>query len=274
MGNWMSKINEASAFIRAKTDFVADLGIILGTGLGNLVNEIEVDLVIDYADIPFFPTSTVESHKGKLIFGKLSGRNVICMQGRFHYYEGYNMKEVTFPVRVMKNLGIEKLFVSNIAGSVNESINCGDLVFIHDHIYLQYENPLTGQNLDEFGPRFPDMSAPYSERLIKEASELAEVNGFSYHKGVYASVPGPNLETKAEYNYLNIIGADLVGMSTVPEVIVGVHCGLEIFAVSVITDKNFPIEEVEEVSVEKIIAIALEAEPKLTTVIKELVKVA
>ncbi|MCL4118987.1 UNVERIFIED_CONTAM: hypothetical protein GTU68_031888 [Idotea baltica] len=269
----MGKIKEAVKFINQKTNnFKATIGIILGTGLGGLVEDIAIDFFINYEDIPHFPLSTVEGHSGRLIFGQLSGRNVIVMQGRFHYYEGYNMKQVTFPVRVMKPLGIEQLIVSNVSGSTNASINKGDLVFIKDHIYLQYENPLTGKNLDEFGPRFPDMSQPYSLRLIEKAEKIAKQNNFNHHRGVYASVPGPNLETKAEYNYINIIGGDIVGMSTAPEVIVAVHCGLEVFSISVVTDKNFPIEEVAPVTVEEVIAIALQAEPKMTTVVKGLIK--
>jgi len=270
MQNLQTKLNEAVAFIKAETDFLPEKGIILGTGLGNLVKDIAIEKTIDYEQIPHFPLSTVEGHTGRLIFGELSGKKVVCMQGRFHYYEGYDMKQVTFPVRVMKLLGIDQIFISNVSGSVNADIEKGDLVIIKDHIYLQYENPLTGANLDEMGPRFPDMSEPYNQNLIKRAMQIADNKGFRAHKGVYASVPGPNLETKAEYNYLNIIGADIVGMSTVPEVIVAVHCGLEVFAISVVTDKNFPISEVEKVTVEEVIKIALEAEPKMTSVVKEL----
>ncbi len=268
--DYWNQIQEAVAFITGKVNSDAKTGIILGTGLGNLVGDIEIETAIDYADIPHFPVSTVESHKGRLLFGKINGHSVIVMQGRFHYYEGYDMKQVTFPVRVMKVLGIKVLFVSNISGSVQEHINAGDLLIIKDHIDLQKENPLRGANLDQMGPRFPDMSKPYSERLRSKAEAIAKENNYSVHQGVYSSVPGPNLETIAEYVYLHKIGADCVGMSTVPEVIVGVHCGLEIFAISVITDKNYPPEEVKEVTVEEVIAVALEAEPKMTTVIKEL----
>lgn len=267
---YWDQIQEAVAFIKTKLNVEAKTGIILGTGLGNLVGDIEIEVAIDYTDIPHFPVSTVESHKGRLIFGTINGYKVIVMQGRFHYYEGYNMKQVTFPVRVMKLLGIEVLFVSNISGSIQEHINAGDLLIIKDHIDLQKENPLRGANLDQMGPRFPDMSKPYSERLRAKAESIAKANGYTVHQGVYSSVPGPNLETIAEYVYLHKIGADCVGMSTVPEVIVGVHCGLEIFAISVITDKNYPPEEVKEVTVQEVIAVALEAEPKMTTVIKEL----
>ncbi len=269
----IKKIKEAVNYIQGKiADFSPEIGIILGTGLGGLVNDIDVLFSLKYDDIPDFPISTVEGHSGRLIFGMLSDRKVIVMQGRFHYYEGYSMKQVTFPVRIMKLLGIQQLIVSNVSGSTNANIDKGDLVFIKDHIYLQYENPLTGANLDEFGPRFPDMSEPYSLKLIEKAKTIATEKKFRHHEGVYASVPGPNLETKAEYKYLNIIGGDIVGMSTAPEVIVAVHCGLEVFAISVVTDKNFPLEEVEPVTVEEVIAIALEAEPKMTTVVKELLR--
>lgn len=267
----MESLQNALQYIQSKTDFKPQAGIILGTGLGNLVNDIEIEIALDYADIPHFPLSTVESHSGRLIFGHIGGKPIVAMQGRFHYYEGYNMQEVTFPVRVMKLLGISHLFISNVSGSVNATLEKGDLMILEDHIYLQYENPLTGPNLDEMGPRFPDMSAPYDAALMKKALAIAKELGFRARTGVYASVPGPNLETKAEYRYLNIIGADAVGMSTVPEVLVAVHCGLKVFAISVITDKNFPIDEVEAVTVEEVIKVALATEPKMTEVVKRLI---
>lgn len=268
----MEKIKETSTFLKEKIDFEPELGIILGTGLGNLIKDIDIKFEFPYEEIPNFPVSTVESHKGKLIFGTIGGKKAVVMQGRFHYYEGYNMKEVTFPVRVMKMLGIKTMLVSNVAGSTNADINKGDLVIIDDHIYLQPENPLRGANLDEMGPRFPDLSQPYSERLKSAAMDIAQKMAYIAHRGVYASVQGPNLETRAEYDWLNTIGADLVGMSTVPEVLVGVHCGLEIFAISVITDKGIPSSELEPVTVEEVIAVAMEAEPKMTNVIRELIE--
>lgn len=268
----MKQLKETVAFIKEQTNnFEAKLGIILGTGLGNLVNDIDIAHTLAYENIPNFPVSTVESHKGKLIFGTLEGKAVVVMQGRFHYYEGYSMKEVTFPVRVMKLLGIETLFVSNVSGSTNAAINKGDLVIIDDHINLHYENPLRGQQYSEMGPRFPDMIDPYSKRLGDKAMEIVMKHGYAAHKGVYASLPGPNLETRAEYVHLNRIGGDIVGMSTVPEVIVAVHCGLEIFAISVVTDKGFPPEELEPVTLEEVVAVALATEPKMTAVIKELI---
>lgn len=270
--NYVDKVKETTAFIQDKVNFKGSIGIILGTGLAGLVSEINIDHQLDYEDIPHFPVSTVESHKGKLIFGTLEGKKVMCMQGRFHYYEGYDMKEVTFPVRVMKWMGVETLLVSNISGSTNADIQKGDLVLIEDHINLHLESPLRGPNLDEFGPRFPDLIAPYSRRLINIAKKVAKEHGIRAHEGVYSSVAGPHLETRAEYVYLNKIGADCVGMSTVPEVIVGVHCGMEIFAVSAITDKAIPIEELEPVVIDEIIKIAIEAEPKLTTIVRNVIK--
>ncbi len=271
MQNIMQCLRETVAFIQERVDLQPQYGIILGTGLGGLVNDIQISHQIEYTDLPHFPVSTVESHKGRLIFGTLEGKKVVVMQGRFHYYEGYNMKEVTYPVRVMKLLGIERLFISNVSGSVNQHINTGDLLIIKDHIDKQHENPLRGPNLDEMGPRFPDMSQPYDHTMIEKALSIAKKHHITCHTGVYVSVPGPNLETIAEYVYFHNIGADIVGMSTVPEVIVAVHCGLPVFAISVVTDSNYPPEEVSVVTLEEVIAVAMEAEPKMTTVMRELV---
>ncbi len=272
MENLLQKLSETVAHIRSKTDFEPQYGIILGTGLGGLVKEIDAKVVLEYDTIPHFPVSTVESHSGRLIFGHIGSKAIVAMQGRFHYYEGYSMKEVTFPVRVMKALGISHLFVSNAAGSVSADIDKGDLVIIKDHIDLQKENPLRGHNHPELGPRFPDMSQPYDAELIEKGAAIATKIGCSFHKGVYVSVSGPNLETKAEYVFLNRIGADIVGMSTVPEVIVGVHAGLKIFAISVVTDVGFPPERVVPVTVEEVIEVAMKAEPKMTQVMKELIE--
>ncbi|WP_423148832.1 purine-nucleoside phosphorylase [Rubrolithibacter danxiaensis] len=250
-------------------EFEPEFGIILGTGLGGLVNDIEIQHKLMYSNIPNFPISTLEFHSGRLIFGLLKGKRVVAMQGRLHYYEGYDMKQITFPVRVMKMLGIKHLFVSNASGSLNPEIRKGDLMIINDHINLHHDNPLRGRNFDELGPRFPDMSQPYDKDLIRKGMEIAKKNMISCHQGVYVSVPGPNLETRAEYQYLRIIGGDAVGMSTVPEVIVANHMGLPVFAVSVITDEGFP-EELKPVSVEEIIQVATEAEPKMTLILKEL----
>lgn len=251
-------------------DFEPEVGIILGTGLGGLVNEIEIQHKLMYSNIPNFPISTIEFHSGKLIFGKLSGKNVVAMQGRLHHYEGYDMKQITFPVRVMKLLGIKTLFVSNASGALNPEYKKGDLMIIDDHINLQSDNPLRGRNFDEFGPRFPDMSRPYNETLIKRGLASAQKHNITCHKGVYVSVTGPNLETRAEYRFLRIIGGDAVGMSTVPEVIVANHMGLPVFAISVLTDEGFP-DTLQPVSLDDIIETASGAEPKMTLILKELI---
>jgi purine-nucleoside phosphorylase len=267
----MDRLNDAIHFIGLRTKFKPDYGIILGTGLGNLVSHIAIEHEINYSLIPHFQVSTVESHSGKLIFGTIGDKKVVAMQGRFHYYEGYTMEEVVFPVRVMKLLGIKKLFISNAAGSLNANINKGDLMIIRDHINLQPSNPLIGPNEYELGPRFPDLFKCYDENLISKAIEIARNNGISCHQGVYVSVPGPNLETPAEYNYLHIIGGDAVGMSTVPEVLAAVHMGLPVFAISVITDKGYPVDEIEAVTVEDVIAVAKAAEPKMTLILQNLI---
>lgn len=261
---------ETANFIQEKTkNFQPQIGIILGTGLGGLVTEIEIAHTLEYADIPNFPVSTVESHQGRLIFGTLSGKNVVAMQGRFHSYEGYSMQEITFPVRVMKLLGIQYLFVSNACGAVNPNINAGELMILTDHINLLYGNPLTGKNADGFGPRFPDMSQPYDRNLVNIASDIAEKHNIDIHKGVYVAVPGPNLETRAEYRYLQIIGADVVGMSTVPEIIAARHMNIPCFAISVITDEGW-VEDLQPLTLEMVIAAAKKAEPQMTLIIKEL----
>lgn len=264
-------IRESVEYIKQRIgDFTPEVGIILGTGLGGLVSEIEVEHQLMYSNIPNFPISTLEFHSGKLIFGTLSGKKVVAMQGRLHFYEGYDMKQITFPVRVLKMLGIQNLFVSNASGALNPSYRKGDLMVIEDHINLQPDNPLLGTNYEELGPRFPDMSAPYQADLIEKALNIAKAKNITCHKGVYVSVTGPNLETKAEYKFLRIIGADAVGMSTVPEVIVANHMGLPVFAISVLTDEGFP-ETLKSVSVDEIIAIATTAEPKMTAILKELI---
>jgi purine-nucleoside phosphorylase len=267
----LESIRNTADYIKKRIgDFEPEVGIILGTGLGALVNEIAVEKQLMYSNIPDFPMSTLEFHSGKLIFGVLGGKKVVAMQGRLHYYEGYNMQQITFPVRVMKMLGIKTLFVSNASGSLNPAIKKGDLMIIEDHINLQPMNPLTGRNDEELGPRFPDMSEPYRHDLIEKGLAIAKANNINCHKGVYVAVTGPNLETRAEYKYLRIIGGDIVGMSTAPEVIVANHMGLPVFAISVITDEGFS-EVLKPVSLEEILAVAREAEPKLTTILKELI---
>ncbi len=267
----IEKINEATSYIQGQTDFSPEFGIILGTGLGGLIQEIEIQKEINYGDIPHFPVSTVESHQGRLIFGLLAGRKVVAMQGRFHYYEGYTMAQVTFPVRVLKLLGIKRLLVSNAAGGLNKGYKISELMVLGDHINLLPENPLTGPNLDSFGVRFPDMLEAYDPEMRKKALEIAKEKQLNVHEGVYVSVSGPNLETPAEYKFLSIIGADAVGMSTVPEVIVARQMDIPVFAISVITDLCFE-GQLKHVTVEEVIAAAQKAEPSLTLLMKELVK--
>ncbi|HYK77440.1 MAG TPA: purine-nucleoside phosphorylase [Daejeonella sp.] len=258
-------------YIKRKTEnFEPEIGIILGTGLGGLVKEIQVEYQLMYSNIPDFPISTLEFHSGKLIFGTLNGKRIVAMQGRLHYYEGYDMKKITFPVRVMKYLGIKRLFVSNASGSLNPEFRKGDLMIIEDHINMLPDNPLRGRNVDDLGPRFPDMSEAYDRKMVQAGLDIAVKHQITCHKGVYVSVSGPNLETKAEYRFLRIIGGDAVGMSTVPEVIVANHLGLPVFAISVITDEGFP-ETLKPVSVEEIIEVAKEAEPQMTQILKELI---
>ncbi|MEO8885239.1 MAG: purine-nucleoside phosphorylase [Mucilaginibacter sp.] len=267
----LENIQSTTNYIKSRIgDFEPEVGIILGTGLGALVNEIEVEKQMMYSNIPDFPISTLEFHSGKLIFGTLAGKKVVAMQGRLHYYEGYTMQQITFPVRVMKMLGIKTLLVSNASGALNPSYKKGDLMIIEDHINLQPDNPLLGRNEDALGPRFPDMSQPYKWNLIDKGLDIAMSNKITCHKGVYVAVTGPNLETRAEYKYLRIIGGDAVGMSTVPEVIVANHMGLPVFAISVLTDEGFP-EILKPVSVEEIIAVAQQAEPKMTLILKNLI---
>ncbi|MFP5080342.1 purine-nucleoside phosphorylase [Pedobacter sp. JCM 36344] len=264
-------LHETVEFIKRKTNnFQPEIGIVLGTGLGGLVNDIQIEYQIMYSNIPNFPISTLEFHSGKLIFGTLEGKNVIAMQGRLHYYEGYSMQQITFPIRTMKVLGITHLFVSNAAGSLNPDFKKGELMVISDHINLQPESPLRGSNDADMGPRFPDMSQPYKRDLITAALKLAADHNITCHHGVYIAVTGPNLETKAEYNYLRVIGGDAVGMSTVPEVIVANHMSIPVFAISVLTDEGFP-EVLEPVSLEEIIETAKAAEPNMTKILSLLI---
>lgn len=264
-------LHETVEYIKRKTDnFEPEIGIVLGTGLGGLVSEIEIAYNLMYANIPNFPISTLEFHSGKLIFGTLKGKKVVAMQGRLHYYEGYSMQQITFPIRVMKALGIQHLFVSNAAGSLNAEFKKGDLMIINDHINLQPESPLRGHNDADMGPRFPDMSEPYKRQLIATAMDIAKEEKITCHQGVYVSVTGPNLETKAEYKYLRIIGGDAVGMSTVPEVIVANHMSVPVFAISVLTDEGFT-EVLKPVSLEEILETAKNAEPKMTKILSQLI---
>jgi purine-nucleoside phosphorylase len=267
----MENINEAVAYIRQHYKGEPHVGIVLGTGLGGLVTEINVEKEIAYNFIPHFPVSTVESHFGKLIFGTIGDTAVVAMQGRLHYYEGYSMSEITFPIRVMGLLGVKSLYISNAAGGMNLDFQKGDLMIIDDHINMQPENPLAGPNIEEFGPRFPDMSRPYNPAMIQRAVEIAKEENIRAHVGVYVSVTGPNLETRAEYRFLRMIGADVVGMSTVPEVIVANHMGLRTFAISVVTDMCDP-NHLEPANVPDIIETATKAEPKLTRILSRMIQ--
>ncbi len=271
MSTLLEKIKETLSVIHEKTEDDFSVGIILGTGLGGLVKEINIEHEIDYADLPHFPLSTVESHQGRLIFGKINGKKVVAMQGRFHFYEGYTMQQITYPVRIMKFLGVKTLLVSNACGGMNPDYRKGDLMLMVDHINFIGDNPLIGKNEDELGPRFPDMSEPYNLELIDIAEKVALENQIKVHKGVYVAVPGPNLETKAEYRFLRQIGADVVGMSTIPENIVANHMGMKVLGISIITDECFP-DNLKSVDVNEIIAAAMKAEPKMTLIMKEVIK--
>jgi len=264
----LERINSTSEYILKEIDKKPKVGIILGSGLGGLVDDIDIAKVIPYEDIPDFPVSTVKGHKGELLFGKLNGVEVVAMKGRFHYYEGYSMGEVTFPIRVLKKLGVEFLFVSNASGGVNPNFDVGDIMFITDHVNLM-PNPLIGPNMDEFGPRFVDMSEAYNKILLNKAKKVARHNGIRYQTGVYAAVTGPTYETLAEYKYIKSIGADAVGMSTVPEVIVARQMEIPVFAISVISDLGVEGKMVE-ISHEEVIEAAGNAAPKMALIIKEL----
>jgi len=264
------KLNETVNYLKSAGLEEPQIGVVLGTGLGGLVSEIEIIKEIDYDKIPHFPVSTVESHHGKLIYGVIRGKKVLVMQGRFHYYEGYDMKEITFPIRVMKLLGIEKLLISNAAGAINLAYKKSSLMLITDHINLYPEHPLNGKNLDDFGPRFPDMSEAYSTQLNNTLRAIASEKNIQLHEGVYVPVTGPNLETKAEYKMIKLLGGDAVGMSTVPEVIVARHMGLACCAISVLTDECDP-EHLEPVDISDILAAAAIAEPQLTMLYTELI---
>jgi purine-nucleoside phosphorylase len=266
----LTKINEAVTFIKSKYKYPTVTGIVLGSGLGSFTKEISIEMEIPYNEIPHFPVSTVKGHSGKLIFGELSGKKIVAMAGRFHYYEGYSAEDVVFPIRVMKFLGIKNLFLSNAAGAMNATFKVGDLMIITDHISFFTVNPLIGKNIDELGTRFPDMSEPYNKDIIKKAGEIATKAGYDVKYGVYAAVTGPTFETRAEYKMLHVLGADTVGMSTVQEAIVAVHMGIPVFAMSVVTDIGIREEE-NVITHEEVLQAAKEAEPKLTHIFKELV---
>lgn len=264
-------LDDAVQAIRARSALDPAVAIILGTGLGRLAEEIDVDASVPYEDVPGFPLSTVESHTGRLLLGTLEGRPVVAMQGRFHRYEGYSLQQVAHPVRVMRRLGAKKLVVSNVSGGMNPLWDVGDLVLLDDHINLLGDNPLIGPNLDELGPRFPDMSEPYDRGLQAAAEQVALELGIPLRRGVYVAVQGPNLETRAEYRMLRTLGADIVGMSTVPEVIVARHMGMPVLGLSIITDACLP-DALQPASVDEIIRVATEAEPKLTRMIRGILR--
>ncbi len=271
MKDLKTQIKEAVAAIRKVSDLAPQVGIILGTGLGAVAEDIKKSAEIPYSDIPNFPVSTVKGHAGNLILGTLSGKPVVAMEGRFHRYEGYTLQEITLPVRVMKALGAKSLVVSNACGCLNPRWNKGDLIIIEDHINLMGDNPLIGPNDDTLGPRYPDMIEPYSLEYVAMAEDIAQKEGIRAHRGVYAAMTGPCLETRAEYRMLQIIGADAIGMSTVPEVIVAVHAGLKTFGVGILTDVCLP-DALQPVDISEIIATATEAEPHLSKLIEKLVE--
>jgi purine-nucleoside phosphorylase len=268
--NMLEKIKETAHYIQDRIEVKPQIGIILGTGLGALADEVAVHKNFPYDELPNFPVSTVQSHQGQLVVGELGGKPIIAMQGRFHYYEGFSMQELTFPVRVMKMLGIQGLFISNACGSVNPDMKTGDMMIIEDHINLLPDSPLRGDNIDELGDRFPDMSEPYKKSWIQLAEQIAHEEGIPCKKGVYASIQGPNLETKAEYGWIRTIGADTIGMSTIPEVLVARHMHVPCFAISAITDEGFH-EVLEKVTLEGVIAAANKIEPRMTQLMRSLI---
>lgn len=267
----MKNLKEAVSFLKSKGIEKPEIGIILGTGLGSLANDVRVEISLDYKDIPHFPLSTVEFHSGKLLYGELGGKKVLVMKGRFHFYEGYTLQEVTFPVRVMKMLGINYLFVSNAAGAINLNLPKASLMIIDDHINMLPGSPLVGKNLDELGPRFPDMSRPYDPGLISLMEKIAAEKGIKINKGVYVAWIGPSLETRAEYRFIKLMGADAVGMSTVPEVLVANHMGMKVAAISVITDKGDP-DNLHPVDIDDIIRNAMIAEKDLVLLFESLIR--
>jgi purine-nucleoside phosphorylase len=270
MSSILQSIKETVSFIQQKYSHTPVVGVVLGSGLGSFTQEIKIELELPYNEIPNFPVSTVEGHSGKLIFGELGGKKVVAMAGRFHFYEGYKIEDVVFPIRVMKYLGIHTLLISNAAGGMQKGFKVGDLMIIKDHISQLTVNPLIGKNEEEFGPRFPDMSEPYKKDLIEKAKAIAAAANYEVKEGVYIGVTGPTFETRAEYKMLHILGGDAVGMSTVQEVIVAAHMGLPVFAISVITDIGIREEE-NTITHEEVLQAAKEAEPKLTHIFKELV---
>jgi purine-nucleoside phosphorylase len=265
------QVQETVSYIKEKTGFTPEYGVILGSGLGSFTDDIQIEFTLPYSEIPHFPVSTVQGHKGALVFGTIRSKKVVAMQGRFHFYEGYDMKQVTFPVRVMKYLGVTKLIVSNASGGVNPNYEVGSIVLIKDHINMMPEHPLRGKNDERFGPRFVNMSEPYSRNMIAKAKEIAQQNTIEVHDGIYLGLQGPTFETLAEYRMVKALGADCVGMSTVPEVIVARHMELEVFGLSVITDMGDE-ENIEEVNHAEVLKAAQKAEPHVRMLIKTLIE--
>ncbi|MET0637684.1 MAG: purine-nucleoside phosphorylase [Chitinophagaceae bacterium] len=270
MSDILMELRETVAYLQSRYAEKPEIGIVLGSGLGNFAGSINVELEVSYTDIPHFPVSTVEGHTGKLIFGTIGGKKVVAMAGRFHYYEGYTPQEVVFPIRVMKYLGISTLLLSNAAGSVNPDYEVGDMMIIRDHVSFFTPNPLIGKNVAEWGPRFPDMSEPYNKGLINKARAIAARHNYVIHEGVYVAVTGPTFETRAEYKFISVLGGDVVGMSTVQECIVANHMGIDVFAVSVVTDLGIR-EEDNVITHEEVLAAAKAAEPRLATIFVELI---
>jgi len=266
----MKQLKESVKFLQKQYKHAPQVGIVLGSGLGNFTEEIEIEEEVAYGDIPNFPVSTVEGHKGRLVFGKLSGKTVVAMAGRFHYYEGYDAQDIIFPIRVMKLLGVQTLLLSNAAGTVNPSHKVGDIMIINDHISFFTPNPLIGKNIAELGTRFPDMSEPYKKHLIEKAKAIAVSHNYDVKEGVYVAVTGPTFETRAEYNFIKVIGADVVGMSTVQECIAANHMGMEVFAMSVVTDIGI-MDNHTTITHEEVLEAAKNAEPILAVIFRELV---
>ena len=269
---YFDKIQESTDYLVSKISKKPEVAIVLGSGLGNFEEQIDIDIRIPYEDIPHFPPATVKGHSGELIFGTIHGKYVVAQSGRYHYYEGYSMKEVTLPIRVFKFLGADPLVIASAVGGIHEDYYAGDVTVVNDHINLHHENPLQGPNDDRLGPRFPDMVEAYDPSLIELCHQIAEENNISLHDSIYGGLPGPNIETKAEYNYLHIIGATVVGMSTVPEIIVAKHMGMRSCVLTAVTNKCFPISAIKEVSHDEVIEVAQKTEQKISTIVNELIK--
>jgi len=270
--SYYERIIESTEYLKSRVDTLPEIAIVLGSGLGSFTNKINISQRIPYSEIPHFPPATVKGHDGALIFGSIGDKKIVAQAGRYHYYEGYNMKEVTLPIRVFKYLGAKILLIASAVGGIHEDYEAGDITIVNDHINLHNQNPLQGPNDDRLGVRFPDMMDAYSPRLIKMAQDIASDQDIKLHNSVYGGLPGPNLETKAEYNYLHVIGATVVGMSTVPEIIVAQHAGLESCVLTAVTNKCFPISEIKEVTHDEVIEVAQKTEKKISAIVREMIK--